>query len=238
VLEEEGERREREPGGDELDHRAGAQVERATVALLVKRAGGDRHEREHRHREAEAPEPADRQALRDDQRHAAEAEREPDPLARGHALAEERCRGERGEDRLQADDQRREPGRHAGVDRGEDPAQVAAVQQHAGDRDVDHLRAGRRPARPEEERDREHQRDDQGEPVEEEGHRLGVRQAVLGADEPGRPEEDEGRRHPADPPGPAGRRARGHRRPPAAIPCLSTFFVRHVNSMMRRTSFS
>jgi hypothetical protein len=68
-----------------------------------------------------------------DQPHAAQAEQQAQPLARGDAFADQ-GRGEGGQDGLQADDQGRQPGGHADLDRAPDPAQVAGLQQESGHR--------------------------------------------------------------------------------------------------------
>ena len=149
-------------------------------------------------------------------------------------LAEQWSRHRRYEQRLQPDDQGGGPGLHALVDGGEDPAQIDAVQQEAGDQLVQH-QCGPRPAQPQPEDDAEEAQGDHGEADGEEGHRLDMRQAELGADEARAPEEDEegGRAEgddgaPVHPVRPATRTSTSGRVAMAAIVCSATALAMKV----------
>jgi hypothetical protein len=65
------------------------------------------------------------------------------------------------------------------------------MHQHAGNPDMHPLHRRLRPRCAGEQGDRRHQRDHQPVADEQEGQRLGVGQAVLGADEAGTPQENE-----------------------------------------------
>ena len=85
----------------------------------------------------------------DDQHQPGEAEQQAEPLARrrrGDGPARRAARQpERGQHRLQADQQRDRAGADAGLHRRPDAAEVARLHQHAGDREVHPLRAAARP---------------------------------------------------------------------------------------------
>ena len=122
----------------------------------------------------------------------------PGPLQRRDALAEPAVGDRRGQDRLQARDQRRQPGRNRMRDRNRRAAEIESVHQNAGDGavgDADTIR----PFRPRDRHDDRHQPHHDRHADREIGQRLGVVEHVFGADEAGAPEHDEHRR----------RRARG-----------------------------
>jgi hypothetical protein len=129
----------------ELDQGAGAQVELRAEALLVQRAAGDRQQRQHAVADGGRGQAVQADLGNTTSADAAQAEQQAQPLARADALADQ-GRGEGGQDGLQADDQRRQPGRHADLDRAPDPAQVTGLQQQPGHRHVQDAsaRPGRR----------------------------------------------------------------------------------------------
>ncbi len=103
----------------------------------------------------------------------------------------------RGQDRLQPDDQRRQAGRHAELDRAPDAGQIAGLHQHPGHRDMAH--AANRPRRAQQQHQR--QQDDQhaDEAQQQKGQRRRIRQAVFGNDEAGAPDQHEHQRHGREP---------------------------------------
>jgi hypothetical protein len=77
------------------------------------------------------------------------------------------------------------------MDGAEHAAEVAALHQYAGQRDVRELRDRARPRRAHRQRERQHQRHHQGETQQQERQRLGIGQAVFRADEARAPQEHE-----------------------------------------------
>ena len=134
--------------------------------------------------------------------HPAETEQQAEPLATRDALAEVGRGDQPGEQRLQAGDQRRGARRQTAVDRDEHAAEVGGMDQQTGDGDVQHRAPGLRPARAGQHGDRQQDRADQRETDQQEGQRLGVRQAELGAEEAGAPQQHEQDRGQRDQHGP------------------------------------
>ena len=174
----------------ELDYGAGAQIEARTIPLLVDRPGGHRQEREHRKSQARGVE-LERELVPYDQDHAAQAQRETDPLDALDALPEHGRRRERSDDRLQSDDERDHARRHAVIDRGEATGEIATVDERAGHRDVRAFCDARRPAHVQQQDERQHEQQHEAEPQRQERERLDVRHAQLRADETGAPQEHE-----------------------------------------------
>ena len=126
-----------------------------------------------------------------DQGDAEQAKGETGPLPRRHALAEHQA-GEGGhEQRLHADDHRRDPGLDPERDADEHPAEVERVDEETGDRVVAHFRRPPRPGRPRGQGEKGEQRRGQPEAHRQEGERRGVGQAELGADEARAPQDHE-----------------------------------------------
>ena len=74
-----------------------------------------------------------RRFVRHRERYPYSPDREPQPLPARDLLAEESAGRRRHQQRLQPDDQRHHARRHTVVDRAEYTAEIAAVDQHAGD---------------------------------------------------------------------------------------------------------
>ena len=122
----------------------------------------------------------------------------PAHCKRRDAFAEPAVRQGRGQDRLQARNQRREPGGDRMRDRDRGSAEVKSVHQNSRDNAVGDARPIR-PWRPRDRNDDCHQHNHHGHADGEIGQRLGVAQHVFGGDKAGAPEHDKNRR----------RRARG-----------------------------
>ena len=116
--------------------------------------------------------------------------RQPGPVARQDGFAEQAAGQHRGDERLQADDQRRKSRRHAVVDRPEHAAEIDAVHQHARDGRHGDV-AARHASGSHEKRDDSEDRKGKHETHREEGERLRPGHGVARADEAGRPEDDE-----------------------------------------------
>ncbi len=200
AFEKQGGEAEQGAAGQVLDDAAGAQVHAAAEALLVQRAAGDRRQC-HQHRGPGQAVGATVDAAEYHQGYASQAERQSQPLPAADLLAEPDAGQGRGSQRLQADQQGGQAGRHAVLDGEEHPAQVQAMDQQAGDRDMPGQPCRARPGRTAEQGEggqqggREEQADGQ------EGEGLGVRQAELGAEESSAPEQHEEQRHAAAEPG-------------------------------------
>ena len=152
----------------------------------------------------EAGGPAEHRAFRhhaavvQHQQHADQAEREAEPLPAAHLLAHEAVGDGRGEDRLQARDQRRDAGRHA----------LADGDEHAAE--IERRAPASRPPGCGRSRCRRGQRartiSANGGMIattntmrtREEGHRLDIGQPVARADEAGAPQQHEGERRGRD----------------------------------------
>lgn len=91
--------------------------------------------------QASAPSVAETVAELERQDHddAQQAQRQAQPLARRHALAEHQASEGSHEEPLYADDHRRDAGLDPERDTDEDPAEVEHVDEEAGDREVAHL---------------------------------------------------------------------------------------------------
>jgi enoyl-CoA hydratase len=127
-LEGQGKGQQRQCCGDELDHRAAPQVQLGAEALLVEGAQGDAAQRHGREGQPGLADAGQAQFLPYHQRHAAEAQHQTRPLPAAHPLAHHGVAQESGQQRLDADDQRHHPGRHAAVDGQEHAGKIAAVQ--------------------------------------------------------------------------------------------------------------
>jgi hypothetical protein len=88
----------------------------------------------------------------------------------------------RGQERLQADDQRRKPGRQAVANRHEHAAEIEAVHHEPGGNAVAEAERAR-PLRPRQRNDDAEEQDDPEHPQRQVGQRLGIGEAELGADE-------------------------------------------------------
>jgi hypothetical protein len=149
---------------------------------------------------------AEAELLPDHQQQAGQAEGQSGPLAARYFAA---AAGDpdRRQHRLQTDQQRRQPGAHAGLDGRPDAAQVARMHQHAGDGQVAPLAPAARPGRA-----HQHGPGQKAQPRQrvahgQEFHRRGMRHAVTRHDEAGRPDHDEhGGHRPHQRVGPAGGR--------------------------------
>src|SRR5580704_4518055 len=107
-------------------------VDAAAEALLVERADRDAAKPNGGEDPGNRPDVAGRRLLVDDQEDAGKSERQAKPLSRQNALAEPAIGKRRGQDRLQAYDQRDQTRRDAVLDGGENAAEVTAVDQRTG----------------------------------------------------------------------------------------------------------
>ena len=123
-------------------------------------------------------------------KHADQAEHQAEPLQARDLLAHEAVGDGRGEDRLQARDQRRDAGRHALADGGEHAAEIKPVHQRTRHQAVADLRPVR-PARLRRERDRAHDEHDEHHAHRQKRHRLDIGQPETRADEAGAPQQHE-----------------------------------------------
>ena len=135
----------------------------------------------------------------DDEDDADEAQAQAQPLPAGDPLAEIEGRDGRRQQRLQADDQGGDAGGHAVGDGGEHAAQIDPVDHQPGRHGAADLPGILRPGSADHHRGNGQDRRDADEADQEEGERLGMREAELGADEAGAPEHDERRRHECQP---------------------------------------
>ena len=222
----------RRSAADHLHRARGAHVARRDEALLVERADRDAEQRD------AAPSPgsqasprrracARRRAPGRRSRAPARATAAPTPSARAARRRVAR-QPERGQHRLQADQQRHRAGADARLHRRPDAAEVAGLHQHAGDGEVHHCA---RPARPGGARERD--------PDDEAGRRQGdsaasgSRTAARAAcqprdDEAGAPDQDEDPRHRAQ------RCTRGDAPRRAARSCVSATRARISGSAFCR----
>jgi hypothetical protein len=124
-----------------------------------------------------------------------ETEGEAKPLALRHSLAQQRPGHGGGDNRLQADDQRR----HAGADplaHGQpDAAEIDRLEHHPDDRDVTDLTPTGRPRRAHSQGNAKHQHGNKGIAQTEECEGLGMGEADLGGDEATAPQQHEQRRN-------------------------------------------
>ena len=127
------------------------------------------------------------------QQYADQAEDEPGPLQPRHPLPHETVGDGRGEQRLQPGDQCRDAGWHALADRDEDAAEIKPVHHRARRHAVADLGAAR-PARAHGKRDGGQDEHHEDHPHRQEGERLDIGQAELGADEARAPQQDEDHR--------------------------------------------
>ncbi len=197
VLEQQRTDAEEDRDRDVLHQIAGAPIDLVAVAALVERAQGDANQRDRGREPAPARLAAHRPVVQD-QQNAAEAERKAGPLQRRDALAEPAVGNRRGHDRLQARDQRREPGRNRMRDRDRSAAKIEPVHEDAGNRAVKHAGAVR-PFRPRDRNDDPHQQNHDRHADREIAEGIGVVDDVFGGDEARAPEHDKHR----------GRRTRG-----------------------------
>jgi hypothetical protein len=174
-----------------LDEAAAAPIHAGAEPLLVEGGDGDAEEAENAEPDAAEMRGIERQLVPQHEEEAGEAEREAEPLARRHALAQERADHDDGQDRLQANDERGNASGDAGGDAGVDATQIERLQQDADHRDVAGGGPIRRPGGPRRQRDQQRQRCGDGEADLEEGEGLGKGDAELGDDEAARPQEDE-----------------------------------------------
>ena len=103
-------------------------------------------------------------------------EHEPEPLEAVYLFLQEPASQERREQRLQPGDQRRNPRRHAEMDGGEYPAQIASLEQHPCHQHVAEA-PGVRPGRPRNDADRHQYREHHQKPERKKGGRLSVRES-------------------------------------------------------------
>ncbi|KAH2775699.1 hypothetical protein KXW38_001308, partial [Aspergillus fumigatus] len=131
VLEQERADREERGHRGVLHEIAAAPVDRAAIAALIERAERDADQRDHRGEPAQARLPRHRTVVQDHQ-HPAEVEHQAAPLQRRHLFAEPAVGDGRGQDRLQARNQRGEAGRNRMRDRDRGAAEIEAVNENAG----------------------------------------------------------------------------------------------------------
>ena len=133
----------------------------------------------------------------DDQGDPGEPHRQPEPLPRARPLAERAAARTAVSTGCRLTTTAAHAGRDPARDAVEGAAEIAGVQQQAGNRGVAVLRA-RRPYRPSASRDgqQRQQHGGDGQAEGEERERRGVGQPVLRADEAGAPQEHEQRRPP------------------------------------------
>ena len=180
---------ERERAGDEhhrrgriLDQQCRPPVNAAAEALLIDRADRDAEKRDRNGGPGKRARLSSRGLVAQHQINAGKPKRQPRPLAHADALAEEAMGDGRGQERLQADDQRRKPGRQAVANRHEHAAEIEAVHHEpGGDAVAEAERA--RPLRPRQRNDDAEEQDDPEHPQRQVGQRLGIGEAELGADE-------------------------------------------------------
>ncbi len=161
--------------------------------LLEDRGDRDRHQRDEAQADAAPVADPGAELLRHHQPDAEEAQRDAGPLQRAQPLGEEAPGDQRGQHRVEADDQRRDPGLGAERDRLVDAAEIDRVQQHADQRRVARLRP-RGPGRAGQHHPGAEERRGEREAQRQEGRRLDIGQPVLRPDEAGAPEQDEGGR--------------------------------------------
>ena len=135
----------------------------------------------------------------DDQRDAGEAEHQTEPPPRRHRRRPARLgaarQPERGQHRLQSDQERRRAGAEPRLHRRPHAAEIAGLHQHSGDGEVQPLRPLGRPSdtRDRDPDDEARRRQREAQRQETEGRRVRHRQP--GDDEAGRPDADEEPRH-------------------------------------------
>ena len=191
-FEDERAEREKKSGRRVLEAQGRTPIDAAAEALLIKRADGDAEKRRHDRR------PGQRRGraggiLPHHQIDAEEAEQQAKPLPRQHAFAEPAVGKGRGQHRLQADDQRGEPGGKAVFDGDKNTAEIEAVHHEAGHHAVHHAGAAR-PFWPRDQHDEDHEPHHRDHAQRQESQRLGIAQPELCADEAGRPEQDKNTR--------------------------------------------
>lgn len=168
-----------------------AQVHAGAVALLVERAEGDGEERGDAGKAAQRAPRALPELVGEHEANAEEAEAETAPLARRDPFPQEDPGQRGGQQRLDADDERRNASLHPQGDRHEDTTQVDRMNQQSRHRVVRHLTPALGPGCTRSERQQEQQADDEGIAQRQEGQRLGMGKAQSRADEAGAPEHHE-----------------------------------------------
>ena len=176
-----------------LVERAGGQIEIGDEALLPDRARGHADDGEERGREIDRRDAAaDRAELGGEHdRHAGKADGEPEPVAGHDPFSQENAGHDGGDQRLEADDQGRQPRRQAVADGPEHPAEIDAVHQHAGDHGMPGLGPGAQPGDPEQRQHGGQKQEGDRRAHRQEAERLRPGHGVTRADESGRPQDDE-----------------------------------------------
>ena len=177
----------------------GAHVAGRQPAFLIERSHGDRGQRQHGEGQAEQAGFTQVQLVAHHQQQTQQAQAQAQPLpvrdAMARALPLLRAQPQGGQQRLQADDQGHQPGTQPPLDRDPHPAQVAAMHQHAGHRQVQPLHAIARPAGPGQHDPHAEGQQRAGIAQGQEAHRRRMGHAETRDHEAGAPDQHEDGRH-------------------------------------------